>query len=79
MNFNVLLKALPIFSVLSSIVSNRKENRPLVKHEAILAVEAELDKLISKGHLPADFKHDLGNLVADVVALHPDVPNPPKP
>jgi hypothetical protein len=75
----IMLKALPIFQLVTEIVSTWGEDQVPAKHDIIPAVNAEIDSRVASGTLPADFKENIGNLVADVVALHPGVPNPPRP
>lgn len=79
MDLSILLKALPIFAIVSNIAATWPQNRTMAVQQVIVAVEKEIDDLIFKGHLPADFKNNLGNLVPQVVAIHPDVPIAPAP
>jgi hypothetical protein len=77
MDLKILLKALPIFSITSNIVANWPRTQPILDKGVIVAVEDEIDALIFKGHLPPDFKKDIGTLIAYVVRIHPEVPNTP--
>ena len=74
----IMLKALPIFQLITEIVSSWGQQQAPTAHEIIPAVNTEIDERIVNETLPADFKDNIGDLVADVVALHPGVLNPPR-
>lgn len=69
------LKALSIFKIISNVATAIAGQPAMFLNEAVGFANTQIDSLITQGHLPTDFKSDLGTLVADVAAIHPSVNN----